>query len=257
MDLLENPGVLGPLAFVAGAVIGSFLNVVASRVPADTSIVMPPSQCPHCKAKVKAYDNIPILSWLILRGRCRNCRTPISPRYVLVELGTAILFCGYALKTGLEPQLALGLPLIATLAVVAVTDIEHRLVPNPVLLASTMAALVASLYVDAGHIPTQLIAAAAAGGLLLLTAVAYPAGMGMGDVKLAAVLGLYLGKEVAPALLLGIAAGAFFGIALILKEGKSARKKAVPFAPFLALGGLLALYWGSDMLDWYSDNILS
>lgn len=242
------------IAVVLGAAVGSFLCVVACRLPRGESIVRPRSRCPACEAPIAAYDNVPIVSYLVLRGHCRRCGAPISARYPLVEATTALLFGALVAVRGLHPYLWVGLPFMALMVVVAAIDLEHRIVPNRILLPALIWGVPASLVVQSGRVPEQLIAAAAAGGLLLLAALAYPAGMGMGDVKLAGVMGFYLGRSVAPALLIGFALGAFVGIAIMVREGRAARKKALPFAPFLAMGGALAELCGPEIVHWYTSS---
>jgi leader peptidase (prepilin peptidase)/N-methyltransferase len=237
---------------IGGAVAGSFLSVVAHRVPRGESIVGPRSRCPGCGATIAAYDNVPIVSWLLLRGRCRRCGERISIRYPLVELGTGLAFAATALVFRHEPaQLVLGLVFVATLATIVLTDLELRLIPNKVLIVSAVAGVALAAALDPSSLPERAIAAVAAGGLLLAVALAYPRGMGLGDVKLAAVMGLYLGRAVAPALLIAFAAGSLVGLALIARHGAAARKRAIPFGPFLALGGLIGLLAGQQIVDWY------
>jgi leader peptidase (prepilin peptidase) / N-methyltransferase len=243
---------IATFGFLGGAVAGSFLSVVAHRVPRGESIVGPRSRCASCDAQIAAYDNIPILSWLLLRGRCRHCGERISARYPLIEIGTGLLFALTALVLRDEPaRLALGLVFVATLAAITLTDLELRVIPNKVLIVSAIAGVVLVAAFDPSSLPERAIAAAAAGGLLFAVALAYPRGMGMGDVKLAAVMGLYLGRSVAPALLIGFAAGALFGLALIARHGAAARKRTLPFGPFLALGGVVGLLAGEELIDWY------
>jgi leader peptidase (prepilin peptidase)/N-methyltransferase len=235
-----------------GAAIGSFVNVLAYRLPRRESIVKPRSRCPHCETQIAGYDNIPVVSWLVLRGHCRHCDASIPVRYPLVEALTALLFVGVGLKIGLEDTLIPALALTITLVAAAETDLEHRIIPNRLMATSAIAAVALWAIVDPGRLPENLIAGAAAGGFLLAAAVAYPTGMGMGDVKLAGVMGLYLGASVAPALFIGFAAGAVVGIAIVLIRGMSARKQGVPFGPFLAFGGIVALLYGPAIIDWYA-----
>jgi leader peptidase (prepilin peptidase) / N-methyltransferase len=243
---------IAAFGFIGGAVVGSFLSVVAHRVPRGESIAGPRSRCPGCGAQIAAYDNVPILSWLLLRGRCRHCGERISVRYPLIELATGLLFAATALVFRHEPaELMLGLAFVATLAAVTLTDLELRVIPNKILIVSAVAGVALAAALDASSLPERAIASAAAGGLLFAVALAYPRGMGMGDVKLAAVMGLYLGRSVAPALLIGFAAGSLFGLALIARHGAAARKQAVPFGPFLALGGTIGLLVGGQIVDWY------
>lgn len=244
------------LAAVYGAVIGSFLNVVAWRLPRGESLVHPRSRCPGCETEIAARDNIPIVSWLALRGRCRTCGNAISPRYPLIEAATAALFAAIVVVRGVEPDLLLHLPFAAMLVAVAAIDLEHRIVPNKILLPIAVWAVAAQAAVDIGELPEHLIAAAAAFAFLLIAALAYPGGMGMGDVKLAGVMGLFLGSAVAPALLSGFAAGSLVGVVLLARHGAAARKRAVPFAPFLALGGIVGLLAGPELVDLYVDNFL-
>jgi leader peptidase (prepilin peptidase)/N-methyltransferase len=248
---------VAPLAFLGGMIAGSFISVVAHRVPRGISIVAPRSRCPSCEAQIAAHDNIPVLSWVLLRGRCRGCGTRIPALYPLLELGLGIAFLITAVVLWDQPaQLALGLVFVATLAAVTLTDLERRIIPNRILLASALIGLAIVALADPGSLPERALAAAAAGGLLLLTALVYPSGMGMGDVKLAALMGLFLGAAVAPALLIGFLAGALVGLAMIAREGSGARKKGIPFGPFLALGGLIGLLAGNELIDWYLSTFL-
>jgi leader peptidase (prepilin peptidase)/N-methyltransferase len=200
---------------------------------------------------------VPLVSWLILRGRCRNCGAPISPRYPLLELLTAAAFVTVALTRGVDDDLLLELPFAAILIAVAAIDLEHRIVPNRIVVPAAAFAVVAAVFVDSGQLPELLAAGAGAFTALLLAALAYPAGMGMGDVKLAGVMGLYLGLSVVPALLVAFLAGTVVGLAIIAREGARARKSGVPFAPFLALGGIVGLLAGSQLIDLYQDRFLS
>jgi leader peptidase (prepilin peptidase)/N-methyltransferase len=235
-------------------VAGSFVSVVAHRVPRGESIVGPRSRCPRCGAPIAAYDNVPIVSWALLRGRARCCGAPISPRYPLVELALAVLYAATALALWGEPgEIALGLVFVTTLAAVTLTDLERRIIPNTILLVAAAAAVAIAAVADPASLPERAIAAAAAGGLLFAAALAYPRGMGLGDVKLAATMGLFLGRAVAPALLVALLAGSLVGLALIARHGAAARKRAIPFGPFLALGGVVGLLAGEALIDWYLD----
>ena len=240
------------LTAALGAIIGSFLNVVAYRLPRRESLVTPGSHCPSCGTPIKPYDNVPVLGWLLLRGRCRSCRVGISARYPLVEALTAVLAVAVVLVKHSPHDIALGLVLVIVLVPVALIDLDHRIIPNRIMLPAAIAALAIGLVTDPAGVPEQLIAGAAAGGFLLVFAVAYPRGMGMGDVKLAAVLGLFLGRSVAPALLAGVLAGTVLGAAIMARRGVAAgRKTAVPFGPFLALGGVVGLLAGPALIHWY------
>jgi leader peptidase (prepilin peptidase)/N-methyltransferase len=204
---------------------------------------------------VRPYDNVPLLSWLALRGRCRDCRTPISARYPLVEALTAALAAGVvATSDGLHDVL-LGLVLVALLVPIALIDLDHRIVPNRLTALGAVLAVAIGAATDPAELPQQLIAGAAAGGFLLLAALARPDGMGMGDVKLAGMLGLFLGREVAVALLVALVAGTLVGVVVMARKGaQEGRKTAIPFGPFLALGGAVALLAGPAIVDWYLDT---
>ena len=246
------------LLFPAGLLLGSFATAVAHRVPRGESFVGGRSRCPHCGETIAAYDNVPLLSWLLLRGRCRHCAGPISPRYPLAELSMAVLFTATALVlgTGDPAELALGLAFCALLVTVTLTDLERRVIPNSILLVGAAIAVGIVAATDPASLGERAVAALGGGGVLLAAALAYPRGMGMGDVKLAAVMGLYLGKAVAPAILVALLAGGLVGIALMLRHGAGARKRALPFGPFLALGGVVGLLAGNEILDWYLDSFL-
>jgi leader peptidase (prepilin peptidase) / N-methyltransferase len=246
---------IAAILFVAGLVAGSFVSVVAHRLPRKESIVGPRSKCPHCDATIAAYDNVPVLSWLILRGRCRHCGERISPRYPLVELTLGILYAVvYLVLEEDAAEVALGIAFVTMLATVTLTDLEHRIIPNAVLIAGTVVALAIIIPALPDSLPERAIAAAGAGAFLLVAALAYSGGMGMGDVKLGAVMGLYLGRAVAPALLVAFAVGAVVGVGLMLRHGAAARKQAVPFGPFLAIGGVVGVLAGDEILDWYLDT---
>jgi leader peptidase (prepilin peptidase)/N-methyltransferase len=244
-------------AGVMGAIAGSFLNVVAYRLPRRQSLVAPASRCPACGTPVKPYDNIPILSFLLLRGHCRRCAAKISPRYPLVEALTGALCAGAVLAHGSAAAIALSIALILIVVPAALIDLEHRIIPNRLTALGAVLALALGLALDPSGEPQRLIAAAAAGGFLLLAALAYPGGMGMGDVKLAGVMGLFLGRAVAPAILIGLLAGVLVGVLVIARKGVGAgRKTAVPFGPFLALGAIVATFAGQDIVDAYVHHFL-
>lgn len=245
------------VAGIAGLLVGSFLNVVAHRLPRGESVVSPGSRCPDCGTDVKPYDNIPVVSWLLLRGRCRSCGHPIAARYPLVEAGTGLLWAAVVAAHDDWAEVALGLILITALVPIVLIDLEHRLIPNAITGPAAVAAIVAGLALDLDGVPEQLIAAGIAGGFFLLAAVLYPRGMGMGDVKLAGLMGLCLGRAVAPAILIGLIAGVVVGGVIMARVGtKAGRKTAVPFGPFLALGAVIALFVGDDIVNWYSDTYL-
>jgi leader peptidase (prepilin peptidase)/N-methyltransferase len=239
-------------AFLGGLLFGSFTTVVAHRVPRGESIVGPRSRCPACGAQIAAYDNIPAFSWLLLRGRARCCGAKISVRYPLTELALGLLYAATVLVLWDNPaEVALGLVFVTILMAVTLTDLERRIVPNKILIVGAVLAVAITAIADPGSLPERAIAAAAAGGLLFLVALAYPRGMGLGDVKLAATMGLFLGRNVAPAIFVALLVGAAVGLAMIAAEGAAARKRAIPFAPFLALGGVVGLLAGDQLVDWY------
>jgi len=240
------------IAFVGGLVAGSFVSVVAHRVPRSESILGPRSRCPACGAQIAAYDNIPLFSWLLLRGRARCCGAPISPRYPLVELGLGVLYAAIVLVLWDEPtEVALGLVFVTMLAAITLTDLEQRIIPNRILATAAVLGVGIAAVTDPSSLPERAIAAAAAGGLLFVAALAYPRGMGLGDVKLAATMGIFLGRDVGPAIFTALLAGALVGLALIARHGPGARKRGIPFGPFLALGGVVGLLVGNQLVDWY------
>jgi leader peptidase (prepilin peptidase) / N-methyltransferase len=242
------------LAFLGGLLAGSFVTVVAHRVPRGESIVGPRSRCPACGAQIAAHDNVPALSWLVLRGRARCCGAAISPRYPLAELVLGVLYALTVLVLWDEPyEVALGLVFVTTLVAVTLTDLELRIIPNKVLIVAAILAVAIAAIGDPGSLPERVLAALAAAGVLFAAALAYPGGMGMGDVKLAATMGLFLGRNVAPAILLALLAGALAGLTVMARHGTAARKRAIPFAPFLALGGIAGLLAGDEMVHWYLD----
>lgn len=239
-------------ASLGGLLAGSFITVVAHRVPRGESIVGPRSRCPGCGAQIAAYDNVPVLSWLLLRGRARCCGAAISVRYPLTELALAGLYALTVLVLWEDPAaVVLGLVFVTALFAVTLTDLEGRVIPNKILAVASLLALAIVAVSDPGSLPERLAAAAGAGGLLFLAALAYPRGMGLGDVKLAATMGLFLGRDVAPAIFVALLAGSLVGLAMIARHGAAARKRAIPFGPFLALGGIVGLLAGDQLIDWY------
>lgn len=240
------------LAALGGLVVGSFLNVVAYRLPRGESVVSGRSRCPCCGMHIKPYDNVPVVGWLLLRGHCRNCGAKISPRYPIVELVTAGLAVAVVLRGHSSREIALGLTLVVVMVPVALIDLDHRIIPNRITLPAAVAAVAIGLLTAPGRVPEQLVAGSAAAAFLLVFVLAYPRGMGMGDVKLAGVLGLFLGRSVGVAILAGVLSATLVGAVVIARVGvKRGRKTALPFGPFLALGGLGALFAGPAIMHWY------
>ena len=241
--------VLAAVAVLPGLAVGSFLNVVAARLPERRSIVLPRSACGSCATQIAWCDNVPLVSYLVLRGRCRRCEARISLVYPAVELATAVLLAGCLLAFGVSLHAAAAAVFCAALVVVTATDLSHRIVPNIVVLPA--AAVVLALMTVAEPSPQWAIGAAAASGFLFAAALAYPSGMGMGDVKLALLMGAALGRTVSVALLLGMVAALIPSIVLLARHGSKARKMAIPFAPFLALGSVIALFAGGTLVHAY------
>jgi leader peptidase (prepilin peptidase)/N-methyltransferase len=245
------------LVVLLGLAVGSFLNVVVWRVPRGESIVSPPSACPACGTPIRPRDNVPVLGWLLLRGRCRHCQAAISARYPLVEVGTAALFAVMALRFGVSAELPAYLYLASVGVALALIDLDVKRLPDALTLPSYAvgAVLLGLASLDDGDAFLRaLLGAAAAFAVYFALCFAYPAGMGFGDVKLSGVLGLYtawLGWDVWGAgLLLGFFLGGFFGIGLLLVK-KGGRKTAVPFGPFMLLGALVSILWGHQLVDGY------
>jgi leader peptidase (prepilin peptidase) / N-methyltransferase len=246
---------LAPAALF-GLLIGSFLNVVAWRLPRGESLVKPRSKCPGCSVQLKPYDNIPVFSWLVLRGKCRGCGERISARYPVVEAVTAGLYVlVVALKFDDLLQVVLGLVLVTFLVPIAVIDFDLKIIPNKLTAPAAVLAVVLGALIEPSYLPEQLIAGFGALLFFYLPALIHAKGMGMGDVKLAAVLGLYLGRAVAPALFIALIAGVIAGMAVIGMKGMTeGRRTKVPFGPFLALGGLIAFFVGNGLVDGYLDR---
>ena len=247
------------VALLTGLVIGSFLTVVVSRVPEGESIVRPRSRCPGCGKQIRAFDNIPVLSWILLRGKCRDCGEPISARYPLTELGNALLWTAAFLKFQDSLYIALvAACFFSVLLAVSLIDVERKIIPNrivyPAVPALTVALVAGKILGNDIDLATAAIGFGAYGGLLLLVALVYPKGMGMGDVKLAALIGLVLGAFgldlVVVAAALGVLLGGLGGI-LAMTVGSKGRKSAIPFGPFMASGAVLSVFFGAQIADRY------
>ncbi len=250
-------------AFALGAIIGSFLNVVIHRYPLSESVVFPPSHCPHCNTNIKPYDNVPVLSWLWLRGRCRACREPISGRYPLVELANALLYVALFQRTGLTLGFLPLAAFVSMLIVLIYIDLDIQILPDVIDLPGIAIGLAAgathlgALYPDLVLSRTLLesVAGAAAGaGVLLAIALTYKLvrkieGMGLGDVKLMAMLGAMLGWEpLLPLLLLASITGAVVGILVMMRSGKGMAQVPLPFGVFLGIAALVMLFFGQTFI---------
>jgi leader peptidase (prepilin peptidase)/N-methyltransferase len=240
---------LALVSLAPGLALGSFLNVVAARVPRRVSIVTPASACMECGTPIAWRDNIPVLSWVLLRGRCRDCGTRISPLYPGVELATALLVAACVLDFGLSGQMVVAAFFCAVLVAVTATDLTHRIIPNRIVIPAAVVILIAQTALEPS--PQWTLGALGASGFLFLAVLAYPAGMGMGDVKLALVMGAALGKTVPVALMLGMLTALVPAVILLARHGSAARKMGIPFGPFLALGSVVALFFGEQIVDAY------
>jgi leader peptidase (prepilin peptidase) / N-methyltransferase len=255
-------GLLVLLTGLLGLAIGSFLNVVIWRVPRKVSVVRPPSHCPQCETPIRPLDNIPVLSWLVLQGKCRHCGNPIPVRYPLVEASCGVLFAVVAARFGASWELPAYLVLTAALLAISIIDLEHFIVPDRITAPLTVSALallgLAAIAEGNGwRFGRTLLGGVAYFAFLLLLNLLYPRGMGMGDVKLAFSLGLYLGwlgwGQVFLGGFLAFLLGAVVGVGLIATKVKT-RKDVVPFGPFLALGAMLTILWGGPILRWYTGS---
>lgn len=237
------------LAFWPALALGSFVNVVAARVPQRRSVVHPRSACMSCATELAWYDNIPVVSYIALRGRCRSCGVRISPLYPAVELATAGLVAACFVVFGLTGEAVVASFFCAVLVAVTATDLTHRIVPNRIVLPAALVVLLAQTALDPS--PEWLLGALGASGFLFVAAIAYPAGMGMGDVKLALLLGAMLGYLVGVGLMIGMIAALVPSVYLLARHGAAARKMGIPFAPFLAFGAIVALFAGQVIFDAY------
>ncbi len=236
---------------VLGAMVGSFLNVCAARLPKGKSLWMPGSACQACASPIRWYDNIPVLSFLLLGGRCRDCQERIAWRYPIVEMGTALLFSLAYLQIGWRPDLLLALVLLAALVVITAIDLEHQLILDRITLPGIVVGFLGSVLLGRSFWLNSLVGIVVGGGAFFLIIVLSGGGMGGGDMKLGAMLGAFLGWKL---LLLGLFLAAFLGGAVavaLLVTGRKGRKDPLPFGPFLALGGAVSLFWGEEILRWY------
>jgi leader peptidase (prepilin peptidase) / N-methyltransferase len=237
------------LVLAPALALGSFLNVVAARVPARRSLLRPPSSCGSCNTEILWRDNIPVVSYVLLRGRCRDCDARISPLYPAVEAVTAVLVVACFAVYGFTAWAGLAAAFCAVLVVLSAIDLQYRIVPNRIVLPSAAVALVGHTLIDPSlaWVAWALIAA----GSLFLVVLAHPRGLGMGDVKLALLLGAMLGASVTVALMIGLFAALIPSVVLVSRHGAAARKMGLPLVPFLALGSVIALFFGAALLDAY------
>jgi len=259
---MTPPAITLTFTVILGLCVGSFLNVVIARLPAGRSIVYPGSSCPRCGKSIAWYDNLPVLSYALLRGRCRNCRNSISWRYPAVEIACGMLFALAYLHFEPGTALASALILLAGLVAITVIDLDHQIIPDVLSLPGIALGILFSLAPDGIGWAPSLLGVLLGGGVFLVIIVASTlvmgqAGMGVGDVKLGAMLGAFLGWKLA---LLSILLSVLLGgplAATLLATGRKGRKDPIPFGPFLALGGLISLFWGEAVLAWYFAQFLS
>ncbi len=238
------------LLFMAGLIVGSFLNVAIYRIPRGMSVCKPPSMCPECGARIAFYDNIPVISYLILKGRCRKCGARIPYTYPAVETVTAFMFLANYYYFGLTLQLLSGIVLVASLIAISVIDIQFKIIPNAITWPMAFVGLVLSIIGDLSRWWFPLAFSAGAFVFMLIIHLIYPKGMGMGDVKLALMIGAFLTSSVIPALFIGFLLGSIYGLTMIIAKKKKF-KQTIPFGPFIALGSIIALFWGEYIINWY------
>lgn len=237
-------------AFTVGLCVGSFLNVVIYRLPLGASIVRPGSHCPMCGSPVRPYDNIPLVSWLVLMGLCRDCGSSISPRYFLVELLTGALTWTVARVYGMDASALLFMVFVWSLVAVTFIDLDHQIIPDEITLGGVVAGLAVSHFLPLGFYGSVL-GMLVGGGIFFLIAVVTPGGMGGGDIKLMAAIGAFTGwKQALLTIMLGSALGAVAGLLLIAVFGRG-RKDKIPFGPFLAIAGVISVLWGDRIINAY------
>ena len=235
---------------IAGLAVGSFLEVVIYRVPRKLSIVRPASFCPNCKKKIAFYDNIPVLSYIILRGRCRYCKSKIPATSLLVEIITSLLFLANYIIFGLSINTAIGIIFCCALIAVSFIDIEFKIIPNVIVLPLTVVGLSLNIAYDPSNWWMPLAFSVGAFVFMLMIHLISPRGMGMGDVKLSLMAGAFLVRNVVSGLFLGFLLGSLYGLSLIIIKRKKL-KQAIPFGPFISLGSIISLFWGNNILKWY------
>ncbi len=236
--------------FIFGLAVGSFLGVVAYRLPRKLSIVKPASFCADCKRKIPFYDNIPLLSFIILKGRCRYCKNKIPVTNLLIEIITGILFTANYILFGLTVRTLVGIILCSVLIVISFIDIEFKIIPNVIVLPFALVGLITNIVFDLRNWWMPLAFSVGAFLFMLIIHLIYPRGMGMGDIKLSLMIGAFLVKNVIAALFLGFLAGSIYGLSLLALKGRKL-KQAIPFGPFISLGSVISLFWGDNILKWY------
>ncbi len=239
-----------------GLVIGSFLNVCIYRLPLGMSVVRPPSHCPACKSRLTAWDLVPVVSYIFLQGQCRHCQAKISGRYAMVELLTAVIFLICLRTLGLTDFLPAALIFACFMIVITFIDYDHQLILDSVLIPLAVTGLIVNSWLHSLGLADMLIGSLAGGGLLLVLAIASRGGMGGGDIKFAAALGIWLGwKLTLVALLLAFIMGGFGSMLLMILKLKK-RKDMIPFGPFIAIGAFISLLYGNQILVWYLRSFL-
>ncbi len=242
--------------FLLASMIGSFLNVCIHRIPSDESIAFPASHCPHCHTPIRPWDNIPIVSYMILRGRCRHCQTGISIRYPVVEALTGLAGVATYAVFGIDPQALLFFAFLCALIVITFIDIDHQIIPDVISLPGIAIGLAAAFLPGDPAWTDSLIGILLGGGILWAIAEGYfrltgREGMGGGDVKLLAMIGAFLGWRAIPVtLMIASLSGTALGFAMMLRSGEG-RQMAIPFGPFLAVGAVAALFAGDPLIEWY------
>jgi leader peptidase (prepilin peptidase) / N-methyltransferase len=231
--------------------LGSFLNVVAARLPEGRSVASPPSSCGSCGTQIAWRDNVPVVSYLLLRGRCRHCGARIGARYPAVEVGTALLVAACFLAFGPTADAVVASVFVAALVVLSAIDVERRILPDKIVLPTAAAVLAAQIALHPDRALEWVLGALGASLFLFVALLAYPKGMGMGDVKLCLLLGAMLGQAVVVALMVGMLAALVPAVVLLARHGAAARKMGIPFGPFLAFGAVAALFFGDRLLDAY------
>lgn len=244
------------VVFVFGALVGSFLNVCIHRIPSGQSVVFPASRCPRCDQPIAPYDNIPLFSYILLRGRCRSCRARISPRYPFVEVLSGCAAVASVALDGLSPHFLIHYAFLSALIVITFIDLDHQIIPDPISLPGIVVGFLAALLLDQPTWQASLLGILLGGGVLWIVAEGYywltrREGMGGGDIKLLAMIGAFLGWQAVPlTLLISSLGGTLVGFSLLLLQGRDTRTP-IPFGPFLAFGAVCSLFVGKELIAWY------